>query len=107
MKNKCWLNETVKTKHLFNILDFFQMKLAKLPNLYVMVKGLSNEYINAYFRIFTNEIFYMLIYKSHQPIYHKQIPKMSKTFIYEPAWQSTNHHIQKFAKLAKHLGKPF
>ena len=40
-----------------------------------------------------------------QKIYHAQTPKIPRAFTYEPAWKSSNHHIQMFAKLAKHLGK--
>ena len=41
----------------------------------------------------------------HNPKYHTQTPKIPRTFIYEPVWQSSNHHVQTFAKLAKHLEK--
>ena len=53
-----------------------------------------------------NEIFHILMYKCiHKPIHHTQTPKIPRAFTFEPAWQSSNHHIQKFAELAKHLEK--
>ena len=56
-----------------------------------------------------NEIFHILMYKcTHKPTYHTQTPKIPKTVTFEPVWQSSNHHIQKFckiAKLPKHLEK--
>ena len=39
----------------------------------------------------------------HKPIHHAQTPKTPREFTYEPVWQSSNHHMQKFAELPKHL----
>ena len=61
------------------------------------------------FLIFMNEISHILMYKCiHKTIDHTQTPKIPRTFTYEPVWESSNHHIQKFANfvnLTKHLEK--
>ena len=44
-----------------------------------------------------------------KPIYHNtppQSPKIQRAFTYKHIWQSSKHHIQTFANLAKHLEKP-
>ena len=39
-------------------------------------------------------------------MYHTQTPKTPQAFTHEAIWQSSNHHIETFAKLPKHLEKP-
>ena len=51
--------------------------------------------------------FDILMYKCiHKPIFHTQTAEIPQTCTYEVVWQSSNHHTQTFAKLAKHLEKP-
>ena len=39
-------------------------------------------------------------------IFMNDTPKIQRSFTYEPVLQSSNHHIETFAKLAKYLEKP-
>ena len=49
-------------------------------------------------------MFHILTYKCiHKPMDYTQTPKTDRASTYEPVYQSSNHHIQTFAKLAKHL----
>ena len=83
------------------------MMFAKLSKLYVIVKWLPNKSVDAYFWIIFNEKFHMLMYKCiHKTIHHTWTPKILRVFTYESVWQSSNHHIQMFAKLVNHLQKP-
>ena len=53
------------------------MTFANLPKLFVMIKVLLAESVNAYFWVFMNEIFHLLMNKYiHKPIYHTQTPKI-------------------------------
>ena len=53
------------------------------------------------------EIIHILMYKHiHKPIQHTQMPKMPRAFTCKRLWQSSNHHIQNFTKLSKHLERP-
>ena len=63
------------------------MMFAKLPKIFAVVKRLLNESVNAYFPVFMNEIFHLLIHKYiYKPIHHIQTPNMNQTFTYKTVW---------------------